>query len=155
MTTIMSTLHEGRLMYICGNLWLISPLSEKCFRQTLYRKSKKNFLYNDFFFFFFENHDVYEMIWKNTVQPDEPQMTIWRMHNLCWVLHTHIACLFTVRKFLQLLSTFNKQKYWINVCNLVEFLLRAYLMWSRVLCWGNIVSEESSTSIFRVEYKLF
>jgi len=51
-TTIMSTLHEGRLMYICGNLWLISPLSEKCFRQTLYRKSKHIFFTMTFSFFF-------------------------------------------------------------------------------------------------------
>jgi len=136
---------------ICGSylLW-VRNVSDK-----LYTENQKKFSLQWLFLFFFENPDVCEIIWKNTVQPDEPQMTIWRMHNLCWVHYTHITCLFTVRKFLQLLSTFNTQKYWINVCNLVEFLLRAYLMWSRVLCWGNIVSEESSTSIFRVEYKLF
>jgi hypothetical protein len=26
--------------------------------------------------FFAENHAIYEMMWKNTVQPDRPQMTI-------------------------------------------------------------------------------
>ena len=29
--------------------------------------------------FFFENQVVYEIMWKNTVEPDRPQMTIWRM----------------------------------------------------------------------------
>jgi hypothetical protein len=29
-----------------------------------------------FFFFVFENRDVYEIMWKNTVEPDRQQMTI-------------------------------------------------------------------------------
>jgi len=28
---------------------------------------------------FSKNRAVYEIIWKNMVQPDRPQMTIWRM----------------------------------------------------------------------------
>jgi len=32
--------------------------------------------------FFFENRAVNEM-WKNTVQPDRPQMTVWHMHIAC------------------------------------------------------------------------
>jgi len=31
---------------------------------------------------FFENHTVYEIMWKNIVEPEEPQMTIWRMRIL-------------------------------------------------------------------------
>ena len=27
-----------------------------------------------------ENHTVYEMMWKNIVERDRPQMAIWRMH---------------------------------------------------------------------------
>jgi hypothetical protein len=34
---------------------------------------------------FFENRAVYEIIWKNIVQPDRLQMTIWRMCIACWV----------------------------------------------------------------------
>jgi len=34
---------------------------------------------------FFFNRDVYEIMWKNTVQPDRPQTTIWRMHIICWI----------------------------------------------------------------------
>jgi len=32
-----------------------------------------------------ENRAVYEIMWKNTVQPDRPQMTIWRMRTACWI----------------------------------------------------------------------
>ena len=28
---------------------------------------------------------VYEMTWKDFVEPDRPQMTIWRMHIACWI----------------------------------------------------------------------
>jgi len=33
--------------------------------------------------YFFENRAVYEIVYKNIVQPDRPQMTIWRMHTAC------------------------------------------------------------------------
>ena len=33
----------------------------------------------------FENLAFYEMMWKNTVQPDRPQVTIWRMRSACWI----------------------------------------------------------------------
>ena len=36
-------------------------------------------------FFFFENCAVYEIMWTNTVKPDRPQMTIWRMHIARWI----------------------------------------------------------------------
>ena len=32
-----------------------------------------------------ENRAVYEIMWKDTVQPDRPQMTIWRMRTACWI----------------------------------------------------------------------
>ena len=32
-----------------------------------------------------ENHFVYEIMWKIIVQPDRPQMTIWRMRVECWI----------------------------------------------------------------------
>ena len=35
--------------------------------------------------FFFENHAVYEIMCKNGVEQDRPQMTIWRMRIACWV----------------------------------------------------------------------
>ena len=41
---------------------------------------------------FFENRSVFEIMWKNMIEPDRPQMTIWCMHTACWVTkatHTH------------------------------------------------------------------
>jgi hypothetical protein len=35
--------------------------------------------------FFYENHAVYEIMWKNTVEPDSPRMTIWRMRAACLI----------------------------------------------------------------------
>jgi hypothetical protein len=34
---------------------------------------------------FIVNCAVYEITWKNSVQPDRPQMTIWRMRVACWL----------------------------------------------------------------------
>ena len=34
---------------------------------------------------FFKNPAVNEIMWKNTVEPDKPLMTIWCMHIACWI----------------------------------------------------------------------
>ena len=44
---------------------------------------------------FFENRALYEIMWKNTVEPDKPQMTTWRMLTACSILdykHTLRIC---------------------------------------------------------------
>ena len=38
--------------------------------------------------FFFENRTVYEIKWENNVEPDRPQMTIWRMRISCCIPNT-------------------------------------------------------------------
>ena len=35
--------------------------------------------------FFFESRTVYEIMWKNFVEPSRPQMTIWRIRIACWI----------------------------------------------------------------------
>ena len=35
--------------------------------------------------FFFENCAVYEILWRNTVDPGRPQMIIWRMRTASWI----------------------------------------------------------------------
>ena len=37
-------------------------------------------------FYFTKNPVVYEIMWKNIVQPGRPQMAIWRMRNACWII---------------------------------------------------------------------
>ena len=42
---------------------------------------------------FFENRSVFEIMWKNMIEPDRPQMTIWCMHIACWITkakNTHL-----------------------------------------------------------------
>jgi len=35
--------------------------------------------------FFPENRDVYDIVWKNIVNPNRPQMTIWHMRIACYI----------------------------------------------------------------------
>jgi hypothetical protein len=32
-----------------------------------------------------ENRAVHEIMWKNTVEPDRPEIRIWRMCIACWI----------------------------------------------------------------------
>jgi len=43
--------------------------------RKLAEKIKTYSMFNNFFFFF-ENCGVYEIMWKNTVEPDTPQMAV-------------------------------------------------------------------------------
>ena len=43
---------------------------------------KTHFMYN--IFFFSKNRAVYDITWKNIIELDRPQMTIWRMRIICW-----------------------------------------------------------------------
>ena len=45
--------------------------------------------------FFFEKHAFYEIMWKNTMQQDRSQMTVWRMRIACWItkgINTFLIC---------------------------------------------------------------
>ena len=42
--------------------------------KTCRENQNTNFVFNNFFFF--ENRAVYEIMWKNVVETDKPQMTI-------------------------------------------------------------------------------
>jgi hypothetical protein len=50
--------------------------------------------------FFFENLTVYEIIWKNNVEPDrQPQLTTGRMCKACWIpkaKNTHSECVILI-----------------------------------------------------------
>ena len=46
-------------------------------------------------FFVFENLAVYEIMWKNIVEPERPQVTIWRIRIACWIpkaTNAHTDC---------------------------------------------------------------
>ena len=50
------------------------------FLTEVVQKIKRHILY-----IFFENLAGYEIMWKNTVEPDRPQMTIWRVRVACCI----------------------------------------------------------------------
>jgi len=52
------------------------------FQTKVVEKIKTHFMFNNFFP---ENRAVYEIMWKNTVEPSRSQMTIWRMRIACWI----------------------------------------------------------------------
>ena len=45
----------------------------------------KYFMFSNFFF---ENRAVYEIMSKNIVKPERPQMPIWHMRVACWIKAT-------------------------------------------------------------------
>jgi hypothetical protein len=53
------------------------------FHTKVVEKMKTHFVFKNFLFF--ENRGVYEIMWKNSVEPDRPQTAIWRMRIACWI----------------------------------------------------------------------
>ena len=72
-----------RPMHSYDNISFNSSQNEKCLRQKLYRKSKHTFYVKQLFP---KYRAVYEIMWKNMLEPERLQMTIWRMRIACWVL---------------------------------------------------------------------
>jgi len=49
--------------------------------------------------FFFENSDFYEIMGKNILQPDKPQVKLWHMRTACWIpkaTNTHTGCVILI-----------------------------------------------------------
>ena len=64
------------------------------FQTKVVEKIKIGILCSVTFFFFFENRDVYEIMWKLFVERGRLQLTIWHMRTACWIpkatnTHTH------------------------------------------------------------------
>jgi hypothetical protein len=57
-------------------------LEWKIFQSKFVEKINTHFMFNNFFL---ENRAVCEMMWKNTVEPGRPQMTIRCMRIICWI----------------------------------------------------------------------
>ena len=63
-------------LYICDDIALNYSQNEKCFRQICRENQNTRFVFSNFFF---ENHAVYGIMWKNFVESDRPKMTVRRM----------------------------------------------------------------------------
>jgi len=74
------------------------------FENKFLEKIETHFSYS---IMFFENCTFYKIMWKIIVEPDRPQMTIWRMRIACWITKatdTHTQSI----KYLLLLHCNNK-----------------------------------------------
>jgi len=56
-------------------------ISEKLCREN----KNTHFIFNNFFL---ANRAIYEITWKNLVQPDRPQTEVRRMRFACWITRT-------------------------------------------------------------------
>ena len=73
------------------NIHFWSYLAEVVLKWEMFPAKKKHTLCS--IIFFFENHAVCEIMWKNIAKPDRPQMTTWRMCFECWIsksTNTHL-----------------------------------------------------------------
>jgi len=73
-------------------------------------------------FMFSDIRAVYEIMWKNMVEPDRPQIKIWRMRFSCWVgkIHRHTLIIFNTYCFsvatVVTRASFNILRYTYIVC---------------------------------------
>jgi hypothetical protein len=62
------------------NIHFLSYFAPQFLEPEVYQKNcKENRNIFCIQYFFFENRAVYKIMWKNILQPDSPQMTIWLM----------------------------------------------------------------------------
>jgi hypothetical protein len=72
MTRITGTLHEDLCTFVIISRWIL--LRIRNFSDKIVEKIKTHILCS--INFFPENRALYEIMWKNVVEPDRPQMTI-------------------------------------------------------------------------------
>jgi hypothetical protein len=76
-----------RRFYIYDNILLNSFWNEKYFRQNVWRQPKHTLLFKKFFF---ENRAVFEIVSRNKLEPEGPQIT--SQYGACWIIkatYTH------------------------------------------------------------------
>jgi hypothetical protein len=66
------------IFYISSVFYRMRNVSDKSCREN----KNTHFMFNNFSF---ENCAIFEIMWKNTVEPGRPQMTIWHMCIACWI----------------------------------------------------------------------
>jgi uncharacterized protein with von Willebrand factor type A (vWA) domain len=50
--------------------------------EKVVEKIKTHFVFSNYFF---KNHTLYEIRWKNTLERGRPHIKIWRMLIACWI----------------------------------------------------------------------
>jgi hypothetical protein len=79
--------------------------------------------------FYSENRAIYEIMWKNNVETDRPQMTKWRMRFAYWITnathththtHTHTECVIVI--------AFPRQKCFRERASMLRYTYNACLV---------------------------
>jgi hypothetical protein len=88
----------------------------------------------------FEIRALYEIMWKNTVQPGRPQMKIWRMCISCWIpkpTNSHLQNVILIG--FPLLQCFheNASKLGYMYCTLL-LLVSGWICCNTLLRWGTL-----------------
>ena len=78
----MTKLISHEVQHIQLIIYCLLLLSMRNISEKLKRKSNTHLLCNNFFLI---NHAIYEVMWKNKVEPGKQQLTIWRMYTACWI----------------------------------------------------------------------
>ena len=99
----------------------------KMFQPNLQRERlNTNFIFNNFFF---ENLSVYEIMWKNNVQPDRPQMTVWCIRIVCWIpMATKTSLEYAIFTAFPLPQWLHKATHCYFICTFVA------LLWCKFWC---------------------
>ena len=94
----MDTVHKDVLIFMIASGWIIFIM--KNVSDEIVEKIKTHSMSNDFFS---ENRAICDIMWKNVVDTERSQKTIWSMRFACWVTkatHNHseyvIHCFSTV-----------------------------------------------------------
>jgi hypothetical protein len=78
--TSINTLHKDQCTF--WSYFAQFTIEWELLQAKVVEKIKK---YIMFILFFSRNITIYELMWKNVVELDVPQMTIWHMHIACWI----------------------------------------------------------------------
>ena len=76
---------------------------------------------------FFENRALYEIMWKNVVELERPQITIWRMRIACWVTNAQYLVSSTDHKAVQIIKQYRS---WSSADHKAVQIIKQYRSWS-------------------------
>jgi len=79
-------------------------------------------MFKNFFFYC----AIYEMMWKNMVERDRPQLTIWRMRIACWIAKATN----TYSQYVILIA-FSLQQWLHSGAWILPYKNIAFLVWNR------------------------
>ena len=137
---ITGTLHEDRYKFLIVSrpfLLRMRNVSDKSCREN----QNTHFVFNNFFLI--QNRAVYNIMWRNIVEPGRPHMTIWRMRITCCVpkttnTHAEYVTLFAFPLQQWLHERGSVSRYTCSACIVIHGHLKAEAVNGRSLIPGSI-----------------